>query len=115
MTRRTPKPLPPPTDEERRIAGEAARALRAAIADPSMMGKRSTVHIDLARPRRGEWHDTWANLPGLCRVNGRYRHTSLPGWEYRRDEILAELISDLEALAERGERPSEPTNAAGAA
>ncbi|MEN3213571.1 hypothetical protein PUR23_26615 [Methylorubrum populi] len=109
MTRRASKPLPPPTDQERAIAASAARALRSAIADPSTMGKRSVVHIDLARPRRSEWQDTWSNLPGFLRVNGRYRHASLPGWEYRRDEIRSEMIPDLEALAERGERPTVAT------
>lgn len=113
MTRRPPKPLPPPTDDERRIAGEAARALRAAIADPSTRGAESTAHIDFARPRRGEWWTTWANLPGFVRVNGyggHYSHACLPGWTYKRAEIVAEMIPDLEALAERGVRPTEATN-----
>ncbi len=113
MTRRAPKPLPPLTDEERRIAGEAARALRAAIADPSTMGAKTVAHVDLARPRRGEWWESWANLPGFWRINGRngrYLHDSLPGWSYARAEIRAEMIPDLEALAERGVRPTEATS-----
>ena len=113
MTRRAPKPLPPPTDEERRVAGEAARNLRAAIADPSLMGERSVVHFDFARPCRGEWWETWANLPGFVRVNGRrghYSHTCLPGWTYMHAEIRAEMIPDLEALAEHGIRPTEATS-----
>ncbi|PMU89250.1 hypothetical protein, partial [Pseudomonas sp. GP01-A4] len=68
---RAPKPLPPPTEDERRRAGEAAQALRAAIADPSTMGAKSTAHVDLARPRRGEWWESWANLPGFHRINGK--------------------------------------------
>ena len=110
---RAPKPLPPPTDEERRVAGEAARALRAAIADPTTRGAESVVHIDLARPRRGEWWTTWANLPGFVRVNGyggHYWHACLPDWTYTRREIVAEMIPDLEALAEHGVRPTEVTS-----
>lgn len=113
MTKRAPKPLPPPTDDERRRAGEAARALREAIADPSTMGAKSTAHVDLARPRRGEWWESWANLPGFHRINGktgRYIHALLPGWSYTQREIRAEMIPDLEALAERGVRPTEDTS-----
>lgn len=117
MTRRAPKPLPPPTDEERCVAGEAARALRAAIADPSLMGKRAVAHVDLGRPRRGEWWESWVKLPGFWRINGRngrYLHDSLPGWTYARSEIRAEMIPDLEALAEHGVRPTEATSEAAA-
>ncbi|KNY20397.1 hypothetical protein [Methylobacterium sp. ARG-1] len=113
MTKRAPKPLPPPTDDERRQAGEAARAMRAAIADPNLVGAKSVAHIDFARPRRGEWWETWANLPGLVRVNGprgHYWHTLLPGWTYARSEIRSEMIPDLEALAEHGVRPTEATS-----
>jgi hypothetical protein len=113
MTKRAPKPLPPPTDDERRLAGEAARALREAIADPSTMGERSVAHVDLGRPRRGEWWESWVNLPGFHRINGkggRYIHALLPGWSYERREIRAEMIPDLEALAERGVRPTEATS-----
>ena len=113
MTRRSPKPLQPPTADERRIAGEAACALRAAIADPSTMGAKSVTHVDLARPRRGEWWESWANLPGFWRINGRqghYFHECLPDWTYARAEILAEMIPDLEALAERGIRPTVETS-----
>ena len=110
---RTPKPLPAPTAEERQSARAAAAALRATIADPSTMGSRAVTHVDLARPRRGEWWETWANLPGFARVNGRrghYVHACLPGWTYARSEIVAEMIPDLEALAEHGVRPTEATS-----
>lgn len=100
----------PVTDEERVAAVAAAAALRLAIADPSTMGEKTMVHLDLARPRRGEWWESWANLPGFTRINGqRYIHQLLPGWEYNRAEIRAEMIPDLEALAERGVRPTEAT------
>ncbi|KQS75482.1 hypothetical protein ASG32_27345 [Methylobacterium sp. Leaf361] len=110
---RAPKPLPPPTDDERRRAGEAARALREAIADPSTMGAKTAAHVDLARPRRGEWWESWANLAGFHRINGkagRYIHALLPRWSFARAEIVAEMIPDLEALAERGVRPTEDTS-----
>lgn len=102
--------LAAPTEAERAGAKIAAAALRAAIADPSTMGERSVAHIDLFRPRRGEWWETWANLPGFTRINGtRFTHRLLPGWEYTRADIVAEMIPDLEALAERGVRPTEAT------
>lgn len=107
--------MPPPTMVERAAAARAARALRAAIADPSTMGERAVLHIDLVHPRRGEWHETWANLPGFVRVNGRngrYSHACLPGWEYLRAEVRSEMIPDLEVLAERGVRPTAATRAA---
>ncbi|GLS44424.1 hypothetical protein [Methylobacterium brachythecii] len=109
---KTPKPLPPPTDDERRIAGEAARDLRAAIADPSTMGVKGVMHVDYSRPRRSEWLTTWSNLPGFFRSGRHYTHACLPGWVYARHEIKAEMIPDLEALAERGVRPIEATGAA---
>lgn len=111
MTRRAPKPLPPPTMQERAAAAEAARALRAVLADHTKLGARSTMHADLSRPRRALWISTWAGLPGFMRVNGRYQHDLLPGWEYARAEVRAEMIPDLEALAERGVRPTEATSA----
>lgn len=95
----------PPTDAEREAAREAAAALRAVIARTLEPGESSTMHLDLSRPRRGEWWTTWKNLPGLTRVNNHYRHACLPGWQYERSEIIPEMIPDLEALAERGERP----------
>lgn len=102
--------LAPPTDEERTQAAVAAAALLAAIADPSTMGERTVVHLDLVRPRRGEWWETWSNLPGFTRINGSlFTHSLLPGWEYTRAEIRSELIPDLEALATRGARPTEAT------
>lgn len=104
------KTLPPPTQEERETARAAAAALRLAIADPTTMGARSTMHVDYCRPRRAEWITTWSDLPGFARVNNVYHHASLPGWQYARAEVLAEMIPDLEALAERGERPTEATS-----
>ena len=110
MTERKTKGRPAPTDPERASARAAAAALRAALADPSTMGARSVMHIDLRRPRRGEWHETWAGLPGFSRINGRsYQHALLPGWEYLRSEVRSELIPDLDALAELGVRPSAST------
>jgi hypothetical protein len=100
-----PLPLPPPTEDERR---------RAAIADSTTMGERGVMFVDFSSPggrRRGECRETWANLPGFVRVGRRYRHELLPGWEYRRAEVKAEMIPDLEALAERGVRPTEATSA----
>jgi hypothetical protein len=50
---------------------------------------------------------------GFHRINGkrgRYIHALLPGWSYTQREIRAEMIPDLEALAERGERPTEDTS-----
>ena len=118
MTRRAPKLLPPPTVEERERARAAAAALRAAIADPATMGAKAVMHLDLARPRRGECWESWANLPGFFRVSGprgHYWHECLPGWTYTRAEIRAEMIPDLEALAQHGVRPTQATNQAGAA
>jgi hypothetical protein len=104
------KKLAPPTKEERAAAAAAAIALRTAIADPSTMGYRTVMHIDLSRPRRGEWWVSWENLPGFFRLSGRrYVHRLLPGWEYARAEVISEMIPDLEALAESGVRPTETT------
>ncbi|GJD92878.1 zinc-finger-containing protein [Methylobacterium iners] len=107
-----PKPLPAPTMQERATAAEAARALRAALAEPAEWGEPGTMHADLARPRRGMWFTTWSKLPGLLRENDRYSHECLPGWTYSRDELAAEMIPDLEALAERGVRPTQATTPA---
>jgi hypothetical protein len=97
--------------EERAVAAKAARALQAAIADPTTVGEKMVAHIDYTRAR-SEWITTWENLPGFMRINGgRYIHASLPGWQYSRREVQAEMIPDLEALAERGERPTEATSA----
>ena len=94
-----------PTPQEREQARVAVTALRNAIADPSSMGTRAVMHIDYARPRRVEWLTTWANLPGFVRASGPvYRHALLPGWQYRRSEVVAEMIPDLGALAEHGGR-----------
>jgi hypothetical protein len=96
--------------DQRDEAKAAAVALRAAIADPTTMGERSVAHIDLSRPRRGEWWETWSNLPGFTRINGsRFIHRLLPGWEYSRAEIIAEMIPDLDALAEHGVQPTKAT------
>lgn len=97
------------TDEDRALARAAVSALRAAIADPTMMGDKIVCHIDLSRPRRGVWVTTWANLPGFSLTNGAFRHTLLPGWEYQRWEVRSEMIPDLEALAIHGVRPTKAT------
>lgn len=112
-----PAPLPPPTLPEREKARKAAAALRAALADPFARGESSTMHADLSRPRRGVWITTWSNLPGFvreqCSRSGlSYSHECLPGWSYQRSEIRSEMIPDLEALAERGERPTTATTPA---
>lgn len=109
MADRSPKPLPPPTAKERSDALLAAEALRAWLDDPSTGGTRTVMHLDLSGPRRGEWWETWENLQGFKRVNGRYRHALLPGWEYTGAEIALEMIPDLEKLATTGERPTEST------
>lgn len=96
--------------QERATAGAAAQALLRVIRYPSTLGQKTVAHIDLARPRRGEWHETWAGLPGFRRVNGKYRHDCLPGWVYARHQIKTEMIPDLVALAERGVRPTEETS-----
>lgn len=102
------KLLPPPTAEERAEARVAAAALRALIGNPPLWGAPTSVHIDLARPRRGIWRTTWANLPGfVCVDRFRFSHVLLPGWQYARTEIEVEMIPDLEALADRGERPGQ--------
>lgn len=111
-----PKALPPPTAEERERARVAAAELRAAIADPAVRGQWRTVHADLSRPRRGQWWTTWDGLPGFTRVHcskggTSYHHECLPGWQYTRDEVRSEMIPDLEALAERGERPTTASEA----
>ena len=73
------------------------------------------MRIDLARPRRNKWWESWAGLPGFWRINGprgRYLHDLLPGWSYARSEIRSEMIPDLEALTEHGVRPTEDTSTA---
>ena len=106
--------MKPPTPKERDQARAAAAALRQALADPTTMGAEAVVHVDFCRPRRGAWFSTWENLPGFLRENAgsatRYSHTLLPGWEYSRAEVKAEMIPDLEALAELGVRPTEATS-----
>ncbi|GJD60227.1 hypothetical protein [Methylobacterium frigidaeris] len=113
MTDRAQKPLPPPTMQERAAAARAARTLHAVIADHTRLGERNVMHIDMTRPRRGVWIERWSGVPGLCRVNGQYQHDLLPGWSYARAEIKAEMIPDLEALAERGELPMVATSVSG--
>lgn len=95
----------------REEAASAARAIRRAIADPKTAGERSTMHIDMSRPRRGVWLFTWANLPGLTLEAGRhlYSHTLLPGWEYTQAELRTEMLDDLEHFAETGELPKVAT------
>ena len=53
-------------------------------------GKKTVVHIDLSRPRRGVWVATFANLPGYSIENGAHMHALLPGWQYTADEVWAE-------------------------
>ncbi|WP_147307876.1 hypothetical protein [Fulvimarina endophytica] len=84
--------------------------MRAVIADHSKLGDPMVGHVDLSQPKRAYWFKSWRSMPGLMLMNGRYSHACLPGWEYRRSEILSELIPDLDALAERGERPTEATS-----
>lgn len=115
MTKRAPKltmndVMGEPTPEERQAARFAAAAMRRVIANPELLGAPSVTHIDYSRPRRAEWITMWDSVPGLARVNGLYQHACLPGWVYRRREILSELIPDLEALAEHGVRPTETTS-----
>lgn len=98
------------TEKDRAAAKAAAAGLRAAFANSAAMGERLLIHVDFARPRRGDWWETWSNLPGFTRINGqRFTHRLLPGWEYSRSEIKSELIPDLDALAEHGVRPTEAT------
>lgn len=105
--------LPPVTFAEREAAAAAAQAMRQAISTPTLMGEPTTMHMSLSKPRRGEIWKTWPGLPGLTKVIGRegaqYMHDLLPGWTYTKQEILAELIPDLERLAEHGERPGKAT------
>lgn len=110
MTRRKRDKLPPPTQEERAAAARSAQAMLAAIEDPALRGKAQTMHVDLSRPRRGEWWTTWTGLPGLVRINGQFCHVLLPGWRYSRAEVRLELIPDLIRLAEHGERPTDATS-----
>lgn len=95
----------------RRQAADAAAGIRAAIADSKAAGERSTMHIDMSRPRRGIWLHTWSNLPGLTLDAGQllYSHVLLPGWEYTPAELRTELIPDLEHFAETGEQPKVAT------
>jgi hypothetical protein len=90
-------------------ARKAADAIRAVLANPSSAGEKTTAHFLLGRPRRGEWWTTWANLPGLTRVRGSYRHSLLPGWEYTEAEMRTEMVDDLEHFAETGEQPKMPS------
>ena len=108
MTRRKPPNLGPPTREERERARQAAEAMRKVIAREMPAGERGVVHIDFTR-RRSAWLVTWSNLPGLYWEAGHFSHQCLPGWRYTRAEVRAEMIPDLEALAEHGIRPTEAT------
>lgn len=96
---------------DRQKAREAAAAIRAAIADPAKAGERSTVHLDLSRPRRGVWLATWANLPGFAFDIGArsYSHALLPGWSYTPREMRTEMLEDLERYADTGEQPKVAT------
>jgi hypothetical protein len=104
------KPLPPPTPEDRAQAAAAAQALRQAWSTMATTGEKITFHVDLARPRRGEWWTVWSGLPGFIHRHGRgYTHVLLPGWVYSHSAIKSEMIPDLERLAATGERPTEAT------
>ncbi|WP_123834226.1 hypothetical protein [Methylobacterium currus] len=50
MADRAPKPLPPPTMQERAAAANAARALRAVIADHTRLGEPGRCADGRARP-----------------------------------------------------------------
>ncbi len=102
--------LPPPTPAEREQAAVAAAALLLWLDDPRTRGTPQVTHLDFSRPRRGEWHVTWPNVPGFLQVNDRFSHALLPGWQYTREEVVAEMIPDLVTLAERGERPTVATS-----
>lgn len=108
--KRKPKPLPPPTMEERQKAREAAKTLRGIVNGELPWGTPTRQFLDFSRPRRGECWTTWSGAPGFACVNGRFRHDLLPGWQYTGREVSSEMIPDLEALAERGERPTEATS-----
>jgi hypothetical protein len=95
--------------EERAAAAVCARALKAVLGG-APLGDPTTAHIDMSRPRRSLWITRWANVPGFSRVNGFYEHDLLPGWRYTRAEVKAEMIPDLELLAERGVRPTTATS-----
>lgn len=95
----------------RHAAAEAARAIRAAIADPSSAGERSSTHIRRARPLGSTWLTMWSNLPGLIldQRAREYSHTLLPGWTYTPGEMRTEMIVDLEHFATTGEQPEIAT------
>ena len=105
-----PEPIPAPTMIERAAAAEAARKLTACLWDATAMGAEGVMHIDYSRPKRSEWIWTWENLPGFRCVNGTFQHELLPGWQYKQQEVIKEMIPDLVILAERGERPTEATS-----
>lgn len=110
---RAPKPLPLPTMQERAEAAKAARALRAAIADPSTMGEPLRAFVDSTLRGHSGLLTVWDSLPGYRILNGRHMHLLLPGWTYTRAEVVAEMIPDLEAPAERGVQPTEATSGVG--
>lgn len=89
----------------------AVKKMRACLADPTLAGERATAHLDLARPRRGVWIETWSKLPGLMRdcASGAYTHALLPGWQYTAAEMRTEMIEDLERYALTGEQPKVAT------
>jgi hypothetical protein len=110
MSARRRPAAPPPTPEERAEARAFLPLLRYFIANPDACGKATIAHIDMTRPRRGLWLKTWATLPGFSLIVGDgYQHRLLPGWVYLDTELADEMLPDLEALAERGVRPTEAT------
>ena len=95
--------------DARQAAQAAADAIRKWLADPASGGVSQGVHIRMARPRRGVWLTTWANLPGLFYDRGArtYSHVLLPGWCYTPAEMRTEMLDDLELFARTGWRPTE--------
>lgn len=96
---------------EREKASAAAIAIRAAIADPSSAGEKSSAHILRSRPLGSSWLTMWSNLPGLMLDHRarEYTHTLLPGWSYTPAEMRTEMLDDLEHFAATGEQPKVVT------
>ena len=85
-------------------AGEGNRTL------VSSLGSSAKALAFQANVRQCCERSTWAHrscFRSLDRGGCVYTHALLPGWEYARREVVAEMIPDLDALAERGVRPTE--------
>lgn len=93
----------------REDAARAAASLRAALADPSLMGAPVITHVLLGNPRRGIWLQNWPGVPGLHQSNRAFTHALLPGWEYTSAEMRTEMLDDLDRLAATGETPKVAT------